>query len=180
MAMNLAARFLKGNLLGVRFAINAFIGTTALWLLVTYLTDSNPIWSILSMITAIEPVVKDAVRMFQTRLINAVVGCAVGFSVLIAGGSTAWKLPIAISLAVLVSTYVVRVETMWRQAAATAAIVIASGLSFHSTLGGVEHGLRNLAQIIVGCLVGLIVSWVMVHLWPVPESSDGQSAECPG
>jgi len=33
MTMNLAARFLKGNPLGVRFAINAFIGTTALWLL---------------------------------------------------------------------------------------------------------------------------------------------------
>lgn len=180
MTMNLAARFLKGNPLGVRFAINAFIGTTALWLLVTYLTDSNPIWSILSMITAIEPVVKDAVRMFQTRLLNALVGCAVGFSVLIVGGSIAWKLPIAISLAILVSTYVVRVETMWRQAAVTAAIVIASGLRFDSKLGGVEQGLRNVVHVIVGCLVGLIVSWVMVHLWPVPEPRNGQSAESPG
>jgi uncharacterized membrane protein YccC len=166
-AVNVIGSVVKGDLLGVRFALNVFIGTTALWLLLSYLAATNPIWAIASMIAASEPVVKNALRLFQARMINALVGCAVGLGVLIVGGWSEWKLPIAISIAVLVSTYVVRIQTMWRQAPITAAIVIASGLTDHSKLGGVEHGLHKVAEVIVGCLMGLIVSWVMSHLWPL-------------
>jgi uncharacterized membrane protein YccC len=175
-AVNVVGSILKGDLLGVRFALNVFIGTTVLWLLLSYVADTNPIWAIASMIAASEPVVKNAVRMFQARMINALVGCAVGLGVLIVGGSSEWKLPIAISVAVLVSTYVVRIQTMWRQAPITAAIVIASGLTHHSKLGGVEHGLHKVAEVMVGCLMGLIVSWVMSHLWPIAEPNSRQSA----
>jgi uncharacterized membrane protein YccC len=103
-------------------------------------------------------------------MINATVGCAVGLIVLITGGSSEWKLPIAISIAVLVSSYFVRIPTMWRQAPITAAIIIASGLEQHSKLSGVEQGLRRVGEVLLGCVVGLIVSWLMSHVWPMPET----------
>jgi uncharacterized membrane protein YccC len=171
--VNVVGSVVKGDLLGVRFALNVFIGTTALCLLLSYLAQTNPIWAIASMIAASEPVVKNAMRMFQARTINVLVGCAVGLGVLLVGGSSEWKLPIAISVAVLVSTYVVRIQTMWRQAPITAAIVIASGLTDHSKLGGVEHGLHKVAEVIVGCLMGLIVSWAMSQLWPLRRITPG-------
>jgi len=64
----------------------------------------------------------------------------------------------------------VRIPTMWRQAPITAAIVIASGLEQHSKLTGAELGLRRVAEVLFGCVVGVIVSWLMSHVWPMPET----------
>jgi uncharacterized membrane protein YccC len=167
----LMLRFKEDDLLGVRFALNGFIGATALWLILWHFADTNPIWAMASMIAASEPVVSNAIRMFRARMINVFVGCAVGFAVIIVGGFSPWKMPIAISIAVLVSSYFVRIQTMWRQAPITAAIVIASGLTEQSKLLGMEHGLRKVGEVIFGCLMGLVISWAMSHVWPVCQDA---------
>lgn len=169
-------RFRADDLHGVRFAVNAFVGTTALFLLLRHIAGVDPIWAIASMIAASEPIMGDALRMLRARMINAAVGGAIGFVVLIAGGSSEWKLPVAISLAVLVSSYFVRIPTMWRQAPITAAIVIAAGLEQHSKLTGAEQGLRRVAEVLLGCLVGVAVSWLMSHLWPMPAPRLAEAA----
>ena len=163
-------RFRADDLHGVRFAVNAFVGTTALFLLLRHLAGVDPIWAIASMIAASEPIMGDALRMLRARMINAAVGGAIGFVVLIAGGSSEWKLPVAISIAVLVSSYFVRIPTMWRQAPITAAIVIAAGLEQHSKLTGAEQGLRRVGEVLLGCVVGVLASWVMSHVWPMPDT----------
>ena len=163
-------RFKTDDLRGVRFALNVFIGTTALWLLLRYSAQVNPIWAIAAMIAASEPTMGDAFRMARASLINTTVGCAIGLAVLLVGGSSELRLPIAISIAVLVSSYFVKISNMWRQAPITAAIIIASGLTEHSRLSGAEQGLRRVAEVFVGCLVGLAVSWLMARVWPLPDS----------
>ena len=173
--MKLLERFLEDDLLGVRFALNVLIGTTILWVVIGLIADRNPIWAIASMIAASDPQVKQAVHMFRSRFINALVGCAVGLLFLLIGAERPWKLPIAMAVTVLLSTYVVRIPTMWRQAPITAAIVIAAGLSHHSKLSAAEHGLNKVAEVILGCLVGLFVSWVMSKIWPVPEKPPAAS-----
>ena len=161
-----------GDLLGVRFAVNVFIGTTVLWILLARIEETNPIWAIASMIASSDPQVKEAEHMVKSRLINVLVGCLIGLTFLLLGGSSAWKLPLALSVAVLVSSYVVRVQTMWRQAPITTAIVIAGSLTQHSRLTGVEHGLHKVAEVFVGCLVGLLVSFLMSRIWPVRETEE--------
>jgi uncharacterized membrane protein YccC len=169
-ALRARLRLPGGNLVGVRFAVNVFIGTTVLWILVERIEDTNPIWAIASMIASSDPQVKEAERMVKSRLINVLVGCVIGLAFLLVGGSSAWKLPLALSVAVLVSSYVVRVQTMWRQAPITAAIVIAGSLTHHSRLTGVQHGLHKVAEVFVGCLVGLLVSFLMSRVWPLPDA----------
>ena len=105
----------------------AFIGTTLLWLLLRHAGRLSPIWAITSMIAASDPVIKQAAKTFRGRIINALLGSVVGLFFLVAGGSSEWKLPNALAVTVLLSTYVVRVQVMWRQAPITAAIIIASG-----------------------------------------------------
>lgn len=156
--------------------MNVFIGTTALWLLLGLAGDTDPIWAIASMIAASDPQLKQAVRTFRGRILNAILGCAVGLLLLVAGGARAWKLPLALSVSVLLSTYVVRIQVMWRQAPITAAIVIAAGLTHHSKLSGIEHGLHKVAEVILGCVMGLLVSWGMSKVWPVPDAGDAVSA----
>ena len=72
-------------------------------------------------------------------------------------------------MTVLLSSYVVHIQTMWRQAPITAAIVIAAGLTHQSKLSGIEHGLHKVAEVLLGCLMGLVVSYVMSKVWPLPE-----------
>ena len=157
------------DLLGVRFAINVFIASAILWYTLRYIADTNPIWSIASMVAASEPQVKEAARMFRSRLINVLVGCGVGLLFLVVGGSSEWKLPLALAVAVLISSYVIHVQTMWRQAPITAALVIATGLMHHDKLSGIENGLHKVGEVLFGCLMGLVVSWVMSRLWPLPH-----------
>jgi uncharacterized membrane protein YccC len=158
------------DLLGVRFALNVFIASAILWYLLRHVADTNPIWSIASMVAASEPQVREAARLFRARIINVLVGCAVGLLFLLVGGSSEWKLPLALAVSVLISSYVIHIQTMWRQAPITAAIVIATGLIQHSKMSGVEHGLHKVAEVLFGCLMGLVVSWVMSRLWPLPHT----------
>jgi uncharacterized membrane protein YccC len=161
---------IQRDLVGIRFAVNVFIASTILWYTLEKIVDTNPIWAIASMIAASDPEVKEAARMFKCRIANVLVGCAVGLLFLIVGRSSEWKLPLALAATVLLSSYVVRIPSMWRQAPITAAIVIAAGLTHHSKLSGVEHGLHKVAEVLYGCLVGLLVTWLMSKLWPIAGS----------
>lgn len=167
--MNRLERLLKADLAGVHFALNIFIGTAALWFLLRLAADLNPIWAISSMIAASDPQVKQAVATFRGRIINAILGCAVGMFFLLIGGSYEWHLPLALAVTVLLSTYVVRVQVMWRQAPITAALVIAASVTHDTKLGAVEVGLRRVGEVLLGCVMGLAVSWTMSKIWPLPE-----------
>ena len=159
-------RFSNLDLLGVRFAANIFISATLLWLIIrAYHVD--PIWAISSMIAASEPKVEEAVKFFRGRVLNALIGCAAGLFILSVGGRSEWKIPLALSVSVLISTYVVHVPVMWRQAPITAAIVVTSGLMEASKAHGVQRGLTRVADVLLGCIVGLVVTFGMSKLWPL-------------
>jgi uncharacterized membrane protein YccC len=166
--------FLKGDLLGVHLAVNIFIATTVLWLLLRLGADTSPIWAISAMIPALDPQMKQAVTNFRGRISNALLGCVTGLLFLLVGGTSEWKLPLALSATVLLSSYVIRIPAMWRQAPITAAIIIAAGLTHHSKLSGVEIGLRRVGEVMLGCVMGLLVSWLMSKIWPLPESEKKQ------
>jgi uncharacterized membrane protein YccC len=154
------------HLLGIRFAINAFIATTIVWFTLRWFGISNPIWAIASMVAAADPEPVEARRLFRCRLVNVLVGCVVGFGMLLMGGSD-WMLPFALAVTVLISSYLIRVKTMWRQAPITAAIVLAAGISQGARAAGFQSGLRKVAQVIFGCIVGMVVSWLMSKVWLV-------------
>ena len=157
------------HLLAIRFAINVAIATTIVWYFVTTFTKSSPIWAIASMVAASDPQPVEAKRMFKARLVNVLVGCVVGLGFLIFGAAKEWMLPIALAITVLISSFIIRIKTMWRQAPITAAIVIAAALMTDSAQSGMQRGLEKIVQVIFGCLVGLIVSWLMSHVWLIKQ-----------
>ena len=158
------------HLVGMRFAINVALATTIIWHVLRAFDDRNPSWAIASMLAASDPQPAEARRMFRCRLINVAVGCASGLVFLAVGGAQEWILPLALAATVLVSSYVVRIKTMWRQAPITAAIVIAAAATNGSTAFGVAQGLRKVAEVAFGCLVGMVVSVVMSKAWLIQPS----------
>ena len=93
----------------------------------------------------------------------------VGLPPMVTGGSSHWTLPLPLAMAVLVSSSLIPVQTMWRQAPITAALVVSSGLMHESKLTGIESGLHKVGEVLVGCLIGLGVSWLMAKVWPLRE-----------
>ncbi len=160
--------------LGVRFAINVFFGSIVAWTIVYFVTKGSPIWAMASLVASSEPLWRDATKMFRSVLVNTGVGCAVGLGFLLIGHPTPWKIPFALALAVLLSAYVVRIPTMWRQAPITAAIVIAASLSSHSAKGGMDAGLMRVLEVAIGCVVGVSMSWLAARIAPLPESAPAQ------
>jgi uncharacterized membrane protein YccC len=159
-----------------RFAANVFIGTIVVWVVLREFEGVSPIWAIAAMIASADPQMDVATRMIRSRLVNVFVGAVVGLVFMLFGGSSEWSLPFALVATVLISSYVVRIPTMWRQAPITAALVIASGWSQQSTSAGVEVAALKVAEVIFGCLVGFVVSWLLSRLWPLPESIEGTEA----
>ncbi|MDI3321615.1 FUSC family protein [Pinibacter soli] len=161
------------HILAMRFAVNVAIATWITWTTLRYLADTNPIWAIASMVAASDPQPTEARKMFRARLINVLVGCAVGLVFLLIGGAKEWLLPVALGTTVLVSSYVVRIKTMWRQAPITAAVVIAASITHGaSTRVGIEYGLHKVAEVIFGCLVGFLVSLAMSRVWFIQRTPE--------
>ncbi|HSC53780.1 MAG TPA: FUSC family protein [Phnomibacter sp.] len=164
------------HLLGIRFAVNVAIASWIVWTTLRLIHDSNPIWAIASMVAASDPQPAEARKFFKARLINVLVGCAIGIVFLLIGGAKQWLLPLALSTAVLVSTFIVRIKTMWRQAPITAALVIAASVTQGSSAAGLMHGLHKVGEVIFGCLVGLSISLLMSKFWLVqpPQKTESE------
>jgi uncharacterized membrane protein YccC len=160
------------HLVGLRFAINVALATTIVWNVLHAIGDRNPIWAIASMVAASDPQPEEARRLFRCRLINVAVGSAAGLIFLLVGGAQSWVLPVALAATVLVSTYVVRIKTMWRQAPITAAVVIAAAISSESSAIGIQQGLHKVAEVVFGCLVGMTISLVMSKVWLIQPSTE--------
>ena len=163
------------DLLGVRFAVNVFIAAALLWYLLRHIADTNPIWAIASMVAASEPQVKEAGRMFRSRITNVMIGCVVGL-LFVWLGRTEWQLPFAMAVTVILSSYFVRIPAMWRQAPITAAIVIAGGLQHHEKLTAMEQGLHRVGEVLFGCIVGIAVAWILSKVWPLPEARSANAS----
>ena len=160
------------QVVGLRFAVNVFIATSIVWFTLRAVGVSSPIWAIASMIAASDPEPGEARRMFRSRMINVLVGCAMGLVFVLLAHDSHWMLPFALAVTVVVSIWVVRVKTMWRQAPITVAIVIAAGLTHGSASIGIEKGLQKVGQVLFGCLVGMLVSLLMARLWLIrPEDA---------
>jgi uncharacterized membrane protein YccC len=164
---------------GVHYAVSMFVATTVLWILVKKIGDANPIWAISSMVATSDPQVKQALSTFRGRILNTLLGCAVGL-LFVWLGHTEWQLPFAMAATVILSSYIVRIPAMWRQAPVTAAIVIAGGLQHHVKLTAIEQGLHRVGEVLFGCVVGIAVAWTLSKLWPLPEAGDAKASNKEG
>jgi|SRR5271165_169665 len=172
--MKILERFIKGDAHGIHYAVSIFIATAVLWLTVHRMAESNPIWAISSMVATSDPLMKQALLFLRSRIINTLVGCAVGLLFIAIGGERLITLPLAMAVTVLLSSYVVRIQTMWRQAPISAAFVISAGMEYHSRKHGLIAGLGRMNEVLFGCLVGVAVAWLVSVVWPLPDPQSTQ------
>jgi uncharacterized membrane protein YccC len=162
-------KYIRGDMHGFHYAVSIFIATAILWICVHEMAQKNPIWAISSMVATSDPLMKNALTFFRARMINAFLGCGVALLFIAIGGSRLLMLPLAMAVTVLLTSYVVRIQTMWRQAPITAAFVIAAGIEHHSRIKGLQAGVFRMSEVLFGCVVGLAVAWLVSVVWPLPD-----------
>src|SRR5262245_26640142 len=162
--MGLRSVLIRHDAIGLHYAVRICIGTTAVWLLLRSLgdADADAIWAVISVIVATEPQMQTAVFAFMSRIVNTVIGCTIGLTFLLVAGPEVWVLPLALTVTVLVCTYLVRLSSSWRLAPATAAIIIASGVVEQSRISGAEVALHRAGGSPIGLRRGL--SGNLVHV----------------
>jgi uncharacterized membrane protein YccC len=161
---------------GIHYAVSIFFATAVLWAISLRVMQSNPIWAISSMVATSDPLMKQAVRMMRARVINTVVGCLVGLLFIAVSGPALIMLPTAIAMTVLLSSYVVRIRMMWRQAPISAAFVISAGLEHHTRQSGLIAGGYRVGEVLAGCAVGIVVAWIVSIVWPLPDTETAEAA----
>ena len=159
---------------GIHYAVSIFFATAILWALVHKMMEANPVWAISSMVATSDPAMKQAMQLLRARIANTLVGCLVGLAFIAIGGIHLVTLPLAMAATVLLSSYVVRIQTMWRQAPISAAFVIAAGLEYHSRKQGLIAGATRMGEVLFGCVVGIVVAWIMSVAWPLPDAAPVQ------
>lgn len=174
LASRLIDRLAKDDFLGIRYAAIILVASTILWLMLELGADTNPVWAISSMVAICDPHLKAALSTFHGRILNTILGCAMGLLFLAIGSEVQWKLPLVLTATVLISSYLFHVESSWRMAPTNAAFVVATELTHHSTMGAMEAGLKRTGEVILGCLIGLAVSWLFARLWPAREVETGK------
>jgi uncharacterized membrane protein YccC len=174
--MKIFNRWIKGDMHGIHYALSMFIATALLWAVLRRIPGTNPIWAISSMVATSDPVMKQAVLTFRSRIINVSVGCLVGLLFIAIGGHRVLTLPLAMAASVLISSYFVRIQTMWRQIPITAAFVIAASLQHHARLPGLVAGARRVCEVLFGCVVGIVVAWMISKAWPLSSSAPPASS----
>jgi|SRR5580700_2097870 uncharacterized membrane protein YccC len=167
-------RFIDGDMHGIHYAVSIFFATAILWVLVHKMAEANPIWAISSMVATSDPAMKQAMLILRARITNTLVGCLVGLVFIAIGGTKLITLPLAMAVTVLLSSYVVRIPTMWRQGPISAAFVIAAGFEYHSRKHGLMAGATRMGEVLFGCLVGIVVAWIVSVVWPLPEAAPAE------
>jgi len=170
--MGLRPFLIRHDAMGLHYAVRICIGTTAVWLLLRSVGDADAIWAVISVIVATEPQMQTAVFAFMSRIVNTVIGCTIGLTFLLVAGPEVWVLPLALTVTVLVCTYLVKLSSSWRLAPATAAIIIASGVVEQSRISGAEVALHRAGEVLLGCAVAFRVTWCMSKIWASPVAQE--------
>ena len=161
--------YTKGDMHGIHYAVSIFFATAILWVLIHKMSEANPVWAISSMVATSDPQMKQAMLILRARIANTLLGCLVGLVFIAIGGMKVITLPLAMAVTVLLSSYVVRIQTMWRQAPISAAFVIAASLAHQSRKNGLIAGATRMSEVLFGCVVGIAVAWIVSVVWPLQE-----------
>jgi uncharacterized membrane protein YccC len=151
---------------GAQYALRILVGSMVAWLLLHSVGHHDPLWAIISVVIVSEPELRHAVVAFRWRVINTVVGCAVGVLFMWATGPQIWSILLAMVTCVLLCTWVIDAPTGWRIGPISTAIVMTPGVLRHSEHMGMEEALLRTSAVLAGSAIAVIVAWFLDVVLP--------------
>lgn len=147
------------RLSGIRYAVRVLISGVIVWVLLALVAHVDPLWGLISAVVVTDLKVQSAMKNFVSRMLNTLIGCAIGLLFLRLFGASAWVVLLAMALAIIVSADLVKVPISWRIAPITAAIVMTPAYVAHSSHAGLMAALQRTWEVVVGSAVAVGVSY---------------------
>lgn len=151
---------------GAEYAFRILIGSMIAWLALHSVGHQDPLWAIISVIMVSEPEVRSAVLAFRWRVINTVVGCAVGVLFLWIAGPSILSIVCAMVTCVLLCTWVINAPTGWRIGPISTVIVMIPGVLLHNEHKGMEEALLRTSAVLAGSAIAVIVAFTLDIVLP--------------
>jgi uncharacterized membrane protein YccC len=153
-----AAQRLRRRLSGLRYAVRVLISGAIVWLLLAVLAHADPLWGLISSVVVTDLKVQSAMTNFVSRMLNTLIGCGTGLVLLKLFGASAWVVLLAMALAIVISSDLVKVPLSWRIAPITTAIVMTPAYLSHSPQAGLRAALERTGDVVLGSAVAVAVS----------------------
>ena len=145
---------------GLELSIRIVIGAAIVWVLAERFARHDPVWGMVSVVIVSDTELNASLTAFRGRVINTLIGCAIGLLALYVMGPESWSILFAMSVAVLVSNNFALTVPAWRIAPVTVAIVMVPGLVLGSRTAGIPIALARTAWVLVGSAVAVVVSFL--------------------
>lgn len=162
------------------YVFRVLLGITIVWWSLYYLHDDRKMWALVSVIMISEPGF-DIVRSGTiSRLINTVVGCAIGLLFIYIAGPSFLSLIAAIGVSVFISTSFKKYPTSWKLAPVTVVIVMVPSLLDNISLKeDTVIALTRTAEVLYGSLVAFVLAaafYAVEKRWGTPEMLEPEPA----
>src|SRR5260370_16917050 len=113
----------------LQYAGRILSGWGIVWFVLDRFQHPNPLWALISVIIVTEPELSAAFLAFNSRIVNTLIGCAVGLSFLYLLGPRQWSILLGIIVSVIICTSFIRVLGSWLVVPVTVAVLMTpSGL----------------------------------------------------
>src|SRR5216683_4147999 len=145
---------------GVQYAVRILIGCVIVWFVLNRINHPNPLWALISVIIVTEPELSAAFLAFNSRIVNTLIGCAVGLSFLYLLGPSYWSILLGIIVSVIICTNLIRVPGSWRVAPVTVAILMTPSVLGGGRSTGLATAIDRTEEVLLGSAVALLITYV--------------------
>ncbi|MBS1637519.1 MAG: FUSC family protein [Bacteroidetes bacterium] len=150
---------------GISYAIRIWLGCGIVWWSLYYLHDSKKIWAMISVIVVSDPDFGVVRTTTISRVVNTLVGCALGLVFVYLFNTNVWSLMAAITLSVIISTSFRNFPTSWKLAPTTVLIVMMPAVAEHASWKeAMILALTRSAEILYGSLVAFVLGYIFVKV----------------
>ena len=143
---------------GVELSIRIVIAAGIVWLIAGLFPHHDPLWGMVSAVIVSDTELNASLTAFRGRVLNTIIGCAIGLLALCVLGIESWSVLVAMLVAVLFSSNFALTVPAWRIAPVTVVIVMMPGLLMGSRTAGISIALNRTVWVLVGSAVAVLVS----------------------
>ncbi len=147
------------------YAFRILLGGVIVWWSLDYVGDDKKIFAIISVIVVSEPDIALLRQSATSRIINTLIGSALGLVFMLFMGINYWSLIMAVAFSVLISTSFKKYPTSWKLAPVTVVIIIIPAITEHENYKlAMQVALERTGEVLYGSLVAFVLGLLFSFL----------------
>ncbi|GGF06326.1 FUSC family protein [Hymenobacter cavernae] len=166
-------QYVSFTTMSLLYAFRTVLGCAIVWLLFNWLKLEKMEWALISVIIVSEPDFGNLRNAITSRIVNTVMGCAIGAVCILVVGVTVWSLLVGVTVSVLISTSFKQYPSAWKLAPATVSIVMAPAVMEHAPWReAIATALTRTGEVLLGCFVAFALGFIFstIRRWRNPPS----------